>query len=133
MGVIRAANVTMIDYECWVCGIPFSVPRAWRDEVRVGSGTLYCPKGCRLGLGESETEKLRKQLVAKDAELDQARAARDRQHDRAERIQREKSALRGVITKTKKRIGNGVCPCCQRTFKQLARHMKNKHPEYVEA
>jgi hypothetical protein len=24
----------------------------------------------------------------------------------------------------------GVCPCCNRTFQQLARHMKAKHPGY---
>jgi hypothetical protein len=29
-----------------------------------------------------------------------------------------------------KRVGNGVCPCCNRTFEDLARHMKVKHREY---
>jgi hypothetical protein len=24
-----------------------------------------------------------------------------------------------------------VCPCCQRTVSQMARHIKTKHPEYV--
>lgn len=24
-----------------------------------------------------------------------------------------------------------TCPCCKRTFKQLAAHMKNKHPEFA--
>lgn len=28
------------------------------------------------------------------------------------------------------RVGAGVCPCCKRTFQQLARHMKCKHPKY---
>jgi hypothetical protein len=23
-----------------------------------------------------------------------------------------------------------VCPCCQRSFQNLSRHMKTKHPEY---
>jgi chemotaxis response regulator CheB len=46
---------------------------------------------------------------------------------------REHSATRAQLTKTKKRVANGVCPCCNRTFKQLARHMKAKHPEFVGA
>jgi hypothetical protein len=28
------------------------------------------------------------------------------------------------------RIGNGVCPCCNRSFTNLRRHMTTKHPEY---
>lgn len=27
------------------------------------------------------------------------------------------------------RIGAGICPCCNRTFSQLARHMQSKHPD----
>lgn len=30
------------------------------------------------------------------------------------------------------RAAAGVCPCCNRTFEQLGRHMTTKHPEYVK-
>jgi hypothetical protein len=30
-------------------------------------------------------------------------------------------------------VANGVCPCCNRTFQNLARHMAGKHPDYEEA
>ncbi len=36
------------------------------------------------------------------------------------------------MTKVKKRAANGVCPCCNRTFSDLARHMKAKHPDFAE-
>ena len=36
------------------------------------------------------------------------------------------------IKRIEKRVANGVCPCCHRQFVQLTRHMKNKHPEYLE-
>lgn len=39
---------------------------------------------------------------------------------------------RGVVTKTKNRIGKGVCPCCNRTFVELARHIATKHPDYAK-
>lgn len=29
--------------------------------------------------------------------------------------------------------GAGMCPCCRRTFKQLAEHMKSKHPDFDPA
>jgi hypothetical protein len=35
-------------------------------------------------------------------------------------------------TRIKNRIKHGVCPCCTRTFANLAAHMKNKHPDYVK-
>lgn len=32
--------------------------------------------------------------------------------------------------KLKKRASAGICPCCNRTVSQMARHMKSKHPEF---
>ena len=67
--------------------------------------------------------------------------------DRAGRLASERdqlaASLRGTkanaartrkeLHSVKARVAHGVCPCCNRTFKQLARHMKTKHPDYVEA
>jgi hypothetical protein len=36
-----------------------------------------------------------------------------------------------VATRIRNRIAAGVCPCCTRTFKNVARHIKDKHPTYV--
>ena len=33
-------------------------------------------------------------------------------------------------TRLKNRVASGVCPCCNRTFKQLAAHMSRQHPEF---
>lgn len=51
--------------------------------------------------------------------------------------ERSHSTTRGHLTRERKkkeqletRAANGVCPCCHRTFKQLARHMKTKHPDF---
>ncbi|HEX9950777.1 MAG TPA: hypothetical protein VGB53_03340 [Rubricoccaceae bacterium] len=41
----------------------------------------------------------------------------------AERQKRRAAAQKGAHTRTKKRIAAGVCPCCNRTFQDLARHM----------
>jgi hypothetical protein len=34
------------------------------------------------------------------------------------------------MTRIKKRVAAGVCPCCNRSFKDLARHMAGQHPDY---
>lgn len=88
---------------------------------------IHCPLGHGYVLGgrEGRAERLEKQLAAERARHDQTRAERD-QHERSLR------AERGAKTKLKKRLAGGVCPCCQRTFENLGRHMKTKHPEYAK-
>lgn len=41
------------------------------------------------------------------------------------------SYARGQLTKLKRRVSNGVCPCCNRSFADLHRHMTEKHPDYL--
>ncbi len=33
------------------------------------------------------------------------------------------------LSRQLKRVNKGVCPCCNRTFVNLANHMKTTHPE----
>ena len=48
----------------------------------------------------------------------------------ADQVRKAKRLLRCA---NKNRVAASVCPCCKKTFKQLAAHMKNKHPNYAEA
>ena len=76
---------------------------------------------------ESEVDKLRKQLT--DEKLKRERAERDTEWARV--AERQAEAARAKVEKKlrlqTRRIEAGVCPHCQRTFKQLAAHMKCKH------
>ena len=38
--------------------------------------------------------------------------------------------MRGVATRMKNRIKVGVCPCCNRTFQDLAKHMASQHKDF---
>lgn len=106
------------------CGIVFAVPSWWESKRRDDHTVWYCPNGHEQHFNSaSATELLRKALVAKDAQLDQVRAARARAERRA-------AAARGQVTKIRNRIANGVCPCCNRSFQNLRRHMATKHPHY---
>jgi hypothetical protein len=112
---------TLTVTHCW-CGIALAIPdnlyRVANDE---GKG-VYCPLGHSFVYGNSNAEQLAKERQRHQATRDLLRAE-----------ERSHAATRGALTKTKKRAAAGVCPCCQRSFQNVARHMKSKHPEFPAA
>lgn len=52
--------------------------------------------------------------------------------DQLEAERRAHAATKGQLTKTRKRVAGGVCPCCNRSFVNLGRHMAGQHPDYAE-
>ena len=86
-----------------------------------------CPNGCsRIFTGKTEEQKLKDQL-------DRERVLKESIRDRLSVSERSNSALRGVNTRKKnqlKKVKNGVCPCCDRFFENLHRHMKTQHTEF---
>lgn len=122
------ANLTVL--ECGVCGCLHGIPAAWeRMAEKAGHHEYdwYCPQGHKIGYGgSSDLEKARKR--AEEAER-RVQAERDLRQDTERRL----IAQRGETTKARKRAAAAVCPCCNRTFQQLARHMKTKHPDYDPA
>lgn len=127
--VTTVGGEQMVVIQCWAkegCAISFAIPEALYDTVQAhGAGGFYCPRGHHLGLGESSVAKLEKRLSREVARHDQTRADRDY-------TERRRAAAQGQVTKIKNRIKHGVCPCCKRTFQNVARHMQSKHPEFVE-
>ena len=95
-----------------------------RAEAYRTAGGWHCPY-CQVGWGyhESEATPLKKQL-------DRERGLRRQEVERREQTERQLRAQKGQNTKLRKRVKAGVCPCCNRTFKQLAAHMARMHPEY---
>lgn len=81
--------------------------------------------------GEPEIEKIRRERDTLKQHMsrwmDEA-AAQKRAKDAA---LRQAAASRGQVTKLRKRAGAGVCPCCNRTVSQMARHMAAKHPDFA--
>lgn len=114
---------------CFSCGSLFAVPESVNDEWLRSGRSFYCPNGHSQHYTESTEKRLQ---AAKDraarlaASLDQERAA----HDATERSRR---AIKGQVTRVKRRVANGVCPCCSRSFADLHAHMTTKHPDYASA
>ncbi len=120
---------------CCRCKTDIYLPEALYEAAQKSTSiTFYCPYGHSqiFAAGETEADKLRRErdrLAQKLAEKDDEIASQRRLREETER---RLSAQKGQVTKLKKRAAAGTCPCCQRTFSNMASHMKNQHPEYVK-
>lgn len=123
----------MENITCCSCGIEFGVPEHWLNKRRENGTGFWCPNGHSLSYTESTNDKLRRerdrlkqQMAYKDDALKQARDSRDYQERRA-------AAIKGHLTRVKKRVSAGTCPCCRRNFENLQMHMTTKHPDYAQS
>lgn len=113
--------VTFIDLTCCNCGIMFAIEERHQKELRRTHELFYCPRGhSQYFPAKSDVDKERDRRIAAEA-----RAAR--MEDQAEIAERRRRAEKGQRTKLLKRIENGVCPHCKRTFSNLAEHVKTMH------
>lgn len=127
-------------YTCTTCNGVHAILESFRAECeRVGnSQAWYCPYcRARYAYGESEANRLKKQIAAEKAEKERAIRSRDlalqREMDalaEAKHFRQSRDGIKGALVKQKKRICNGVCPCCNRTFANLQRHMNSQHPKF---
>lgn len=120
-------------HTCKSCGIVYLVPKSFDDGMRQAGprGTWYCPNGHSWSYTESEADKIRRE---RDRLKQDAARLVDEAHDARRQLDSERrrtAAARGQVTKLKKRAAAGVCPCCNRTFQDLARHMAGQHPEFI--
>jgi hypothetical protein len=124
--------------ECINCGITFAFPSGYNARLRETHANFYCPNGhAQAYLGKTEAEKLRDQLAKERQQLDQLKADRDWYRERLDeskgKEQQTSNRLRahkGIVTKLRKRVADGKCPCCHRKFKDLRDHMKAAHPDW---
>lgn len=134
LNLLNQATVQLSRVDCARCGIVFGISEQFESKRRDDHQEFYCPNGHRQWYPhETEAERLRKALeqtkkvnAAITADLQNVRAERDHHW-----IERKKTNTR--MRHLKERVKHGVCPCCHRTFKQLARHMELKHPTFVSS
>ena len=110
------------------CGVKYALDEEFRSRRRRDDGDWYCPNGHSLSYRHSnrtKTEELERKLAA-------AKGNAKYTQERLDRERRSHSATKGQLTKTKKRVAGGVCPCCNRSFVDLGRHMAGQHPDYVD-
>lgn len=106
---------------CYTCKIEFGMPDSFYDTMMrlKEKGSFFCPAGHsqHYVTGEHPQEKLRRE--------------RDRAVQEKARLAEELAAEQKKRQRLIRRTNAGVCHCCNRTFTNMARHMKTKHPEIV--
>lgn len=111
---------------CGVCGIPFAIPDNHLSKLKATGDTFYCPSGHGISYSEGTNARLKRELAAANGNA--------RYYEgRLSTEERRSAAFKGQVTKIKKRVAAGVCPCCNRTFQDLGRHMAGQHPDFAGA
>jgi hypothetical protein len=137
MGTITFSTI-LTTVNCAACGILFAMPVDYQQRRRDDHERFHCPVGhWNYYLAQSEAERLRDELAREKHRTDQATARADDEARRRRLVIQEKDAVerslratKAVVTRTKKKIVAGRCPCCSHKFKDLAVHMTTKHPDY---
>lgn len=120
---------------CW-CGMKHAIPTELRDyQLRQHADgqrySIYCPLGhTYIPSGKSKSTQLEEQLERERRRAGRLAAERDQ-------VTASLRAQRGATTRARnqrdrdrRRVAAGVCPCCNRTFQNLARHVAGQHPDY---
>lgn len=116
VNVIHDVDLDVI--QCYLCGVIFGMNSDMNKKRIQDHREWYCPNGHpQVYTGKTEAQKLKEQLAEEQRKLANAQF---------ELMMKEKEAK-----KLRKRVSNGICPCCHRSFIQMSRHMKTKHPDYV--
>ena len=112
------------------CAAPFAIPDdLYRAAVVNKARTIHCPS-CGQGLCWTGKTAEQKKIEALERKLKWEAEESARQKRGKESAEASLRTTKGVVTKLRKRSAAGVCPCCKRTFKQLAAHMAEKHPNF---
>lgn len=132
---------TLALVHCGGCGLSFGLTTAFRDTRLADHKQFNCPNGCYVNWsGKSESELLKEELAAKEAQLTSARSNRDYYQEKYHATEKKLDYKGRVLTrktnelhKVKTRIRHGVCPCCNRSFADLHKHMNSKHPGFSKS
>jgi len=121
---------------CFKCGVPILAASGSRDRLTKDKSTFYCLNGHSQGFygltaTERENAELKRKLEIEQRQREWAQQRATRADERADSAQRSANSYKGKLRSVKERVKNGVCPCCQRSFVQLARHMASKHPGFA--
>lgn len=131
-------TVTLVVETCCNCHVVFAMPSDLVTRRRDDHNYFYCPNGHgQHYTGETEAQKLARELKARNADLDRAKTQLRNKDEAINSLEtqtialgRKLAARKGVTTRLKRRLVNGQCPCCSRKFKDLKTHMATEHPSF---
>lgn len=109
----------LVTETCYSCGVLFAMVEDFYDHRQSDRKNFYCPNGhAQHYVGKTDAQKLQEAEAREVALKDQLGAAiRDAEQARVQ------------LLRDRQRYANGVCPCCNRYFPNVHRHMTTQHPE----
>lgn len=115
-------NINIVTETCYLCGCVFGLEKQFKENRVSDKESFYCPNGhSQSYVGETSADKAER--------LQRELEAEKKKKEWAENDARKAKA---ETKKLKTRVKNGCCPCCKRSFTNLARHIKTKHPEFAK-
>lgn len=133
MNTIQIHGLSYEMHQCITCGVLVVLPQERVAHSRKVGGYFHCTNGHSQGWSKDECDdakvrrerdRLAQRVAERDDEIKRQRLLR-------ETTERQLAATRGVVTRIRNRVGKGVCPCCTRSFGNLARHMATQHPTFT--
>lgn len=115
MGYAIQHQITLSTITCCCCDVVFAMPDRLMNRLRQNGDWFFCPSGHRQHFTETEVDRLHRLLEA-------ANRRNTELVGEASRVKRGKKRLERCIKA-------GGCPCCNRTFVNLARHMVSKRKD----
>lgn len=131
----RLVTVALVEINCGKCGGVYAIGDRYYQQCREKGTAWNCPY-CRCGWGFAdggENARLKREIESERKRTEWARQAAENERQRREAAEHRERAQKAAKTRLKNRIAHGVCPCCQRTFENVARHMATKHPGFTAA
>jgi hypothetical protein len=119
---------------CPVCGVVYGLSEEFRQRAQDAGERKwgwYCTNGHSLAYPGKSADDLERERLAD--ELARTKTSLLNERDIRETVERSRAAIKGELTKTKKRVAKGVCPCCNRHFANVQRHMEGQHPDYIDS
>lgn len=118
---VRVYEQTITFIECYTCGLPVAITRSQERQYDEHGMSVTCALGHSTVRKKSDNQLLQEKL--NDAQ-DRVRQVEFERNNASNMLDAETKKRR----KLEKRIHNGVCPHCQRSFANLQRHMEGQHP-----
>lgn len=130
-------SVNLEEMTCPNCGGLYAIAADYKKEAAVLGNfkqVWTCPY-CKQsrGFGLSEADKLKEKIAELERSVARTEECKRYAEQEAEHFRKSRDGLKGVLAKERKRVGSGVCPCCNRSFTNLRRHMATKHAEHAVA
>ena len=119
--ITHSLNLSTIT--CYKCAVVFAIPTEHKERLLRDGGDFYCPNGHVQHYSETEVMRLQRELTS-------AKSQALRLSHEVDTVRTEHAKTSDELKRLETRVKNGVCPCCKRSFQNLKRHIKTKHPKY---